>query len=109
LGRWFFNFILELGAATEVAETFIEAVGEVAASSVVEAAVKELKQMSTGLARMYAMLAGKMKPDRATMLHSEFLISPTWRANYQGVRPGRSVGGYPSGCRLIGGDRDLRA
>jgi hypothetical protein len=21
------------------------------------------------------------------MLHSEFLISPTWRANYQGMRP----------------------
>jgi hypothetical protein len=33
------------------------------------------------------MLAGKTMPDRATMLHSEFLISPTWRANCQGVRP----------------------
>jgi hypothetical protein len=37
--------------------------------------VKELKQISTGLARMSAMLAGKTTPDRAAMLHSEFLIS----------------------------------
>jgi hypothetical protein len=49
--------------------------------------VKEPKQISTGLARMSAMLARKMTPNRATMLHSEFLISPTWRANCQGVRP----------------------
>jgi hypothetical protein len=35
---------------------------------------------------MSAMLARKMTPDRAAKLHSEFLISPTWRANYQGVR-----------------------
>jgi hypothetical protein len=46
--------------------------------------VKEPKQIPTGLARMSAMLVGKMTPDRATMLHSEFLISPTWRANCQG-------------------------
>jgi hypothetical protein len=43
--------------------------------------VKELKQISTGLVRMSAMLTRKMTPDRATMLHSEFPISPTWRAN----------------------------
>jgi hypothetical protein len=30
-----------------------------------------------------------MKPDRAAMLHSEVLITPTWRANCQGVRPGQ--------------------
>jgi hypothetical protein len=33
---------------------------------------------------MSAMLVGKMTPDQAAMLHSEFLISPTWRANCQG-------------------------
>jgi hypothetical protein len=50
------------------------------------------------------MLAGKTTPDRAAMLHSEFLISPTWRANCQGVRPGQiRKRGYPSGCRLIDG------
>jgi hypothetical protein len=42
--------------------------------------VKEPKQISTGLARMSAMLAGKTTPDRATMLQSEIPISPTWRA-----------------------------
>jgi hypothetical protein len=38
------------------------------------------------------------------MLHSEFLIFPTWCANCQGVRP-RQIrkGGYPSGCRLSNG------
>jgi hypothetical protein len=35
------------------------------------------------------MLTGKTTPDRATMLHNEFPISPTWRANCQGVRPGQ--------------------
>jgi hypothetical protein len=49
--------------------------------------VKEPKQISTGSARMSAMLARKTTPSRAVMLHSEFLISPTWRANCQGVRP----------------------
>jgi hypothetical protein len=52
--------------------------------------VKEPKQISTGSARMSAMLARKTMPDRAAMLPSEFLISPTWRANCQGVRPGQS-------------------
>jgi hypothetical protein len=43
--------------------------------------VKEPKQISTGLARMSAMLTGKTTPDRATMLHSEFPITPTrWLA-----------------------------
>jgi hypothetical protein len=41
--------------------------------------VKEPKQISTGLARMSAMLTGKTTPDRATMLHSEFPITPTRR------------------------------
>jgi hypothetical protein len=44
---------------------------------VVEVTVKEPKQISTGLVRMSAMLVGKTTPDRVTMLHSEFLISPT--------------------------------
>jgi hypothetical protein len=57
--------------------------------------VKEPKQISTGLARMSTMLARKTTPDRATMLHSEFPISPTWCANCQGVRPGRSARWLP--------------
>jgi hypothetical protein len=51
--------------------------------------MKEPKQIPTRLARMSAMLAGKMTPDRAAMLHSEFLIFPTWCANCYGVRPGQ--------------------
>jgi hypothetical protein len=86
LGGWVFDFLLELEAATGVAEAFTETVGEVAAASVVEVAVNELNQISTGLARMSAMLVGKTTLDRATMLHCEFPISPTWRANCQGVR-----------------------
>jgi hypothetical protein len=67
--------------ASKVAGASTKAVGEVAAASVVEVAVKEPKQISTGLARMSAMLVGKTTPDQAAMLHSEFLISPTWCAN----------------------------
>jgi ubiquinone biosynthesis protein UbiJ len=70
-----------MGVSTDVAGAFMETVGEVTAASVVEVIVKELKQISTGLVRMSAMLTRKMTPDRATMLHSEFPISPTWRAN----------------------------
>jgi hypothetical protein len=55
----------------------MEVVGEVAAASVVEVAVKDPKHISMGLARMSAMLAGKTTPDQATMLHSEFPIAPT--------------------------------
>jgi hypothetical protein len=47
------------------------------AASAVEVAVKEPKPISIGLARMSAILARKATPDRATMLHSEFSISPT--------------------------------
>jgi hypothetical protein len=56
-------------------------VEEVAAASVVEVAVKEPKKVSTGLARMSTMPAGKTTPDRTTMLHIEFPISPTWHSN----------------------------
>jgi hypothetical protein len=62
---------------------------EVTAASVVEVAMKEPKQISMGSTRMYAMLAGKTTLDRATMLQSEFPITPTWRANCQGVRLGQ--------------------
>jgi hypothetical protein len=77
LGGWVFEFLPGLGAASEVAGAFAEAAGEVIAASAVEVAVKKLKQISTGLARMSAMLTGKRTPDRAAMLHNEFLISPT--------------------------------
>jgi hypothetical protein len=77
LGGWVFDIWLELGAATGIAGAFMETVRGVATASVVEVAVKEPKQISTGLARMSAMLAGKETPDRATMLHSEFPIAPT--------------------------------
>jgi hypothetical protein len=49
--------------------------------------VKEPKQISMESERMSTILVGKTTPDRAAMLHSEFLIAPTWRANFQGVRP----------------------
>jgi hypothetical protein len=81
LGGGLFDFLPELGVASKVAGASTKAVGEVAAASVVEVAVKEPKQISTGLARMSAMLVGKTTPDQAAMLHSEFLISPTWCAN----------------------------
>jgi hypothetical protein len=77
LGRWVFDFLLELGAASSVAGAFMEVVDEVTATSVVEVVVKEPKQISMGLVRMSAMLAEKTTPDRDTMLHSEFPISST--------------------------------
>jgi hypothetical protein len=58
--RWSpFDFLLELGAASGVAGASTKAVGEVAAAGVVEVIVKEPKQISTGLARMSVMLAGR--------------------------------------------------
>jgi hypothetical protein len=87
LGEWVLDSRPELGAASDVAGALVEVVGEVAATSMVDVVVKEPKQISTGSMRMSAMLAGKTTPDQAAMLHSEFLISPTWRANCQGVRP----------------------
>jgi hypothetical protein len=83
-GRVGLRLLTGAGAASGVTGAFTEAVGEVAAASVVEVVVKEPKQISMGLARMSAMLAGKTTPNRATMLHSEFPISPTWRQNCQG-------------------------
>jgi hypothetical protein len=87
LGGWVFDFWPELGATPDVTGTFTEAVGEVAAASTVEVTVKEPKKISMGSASMSSMLAGKTTPDRVAMLHSEFLISPAWCANCQGVRP----------------------
>jgi hypothetical protein len=95
LGGWVFDFLPELGAASDVAGAIAEAAGEVAAASVIEVAVKEPKQISTGLERMSAMVVGKRMPDRAAMLHSEFLISPTWRANCQGWDLHKSARGLP--------------
>jgi hypothetical protein len=57
LDSWVFDFLLALEVATGVAGAFTETVGEVSTASVVEVAVKEPKQISTGLARMSAMLA----------------------------------------------------
>jgi hypothetical protein len=51
------------------------------------------------------MLVGKTTPDRATMLHSELPIPPTWRANFQGVRPGQIRKGATQavvGCLMEG-------
>jgi hypothetical protein len=79
-----FDFLSELGAASKVTGASTEAAGEVTAASGVEVAVKEPKQISTTSARMSAILDRKTTPDRTAMLHSEFLISPTWRANCQG-------------------------
>jgi hypothetical protein len=81
LGGWVFDFSPELGTTFRVTRASTEAASEVAAACEVEDAVKEPKQISTGSARMSAILAGKTTPDRAAMLHSEFLISPTWCAN----------------------------
>jgi hypothetical protein len=57
--------------------TFAEVAGEVTAAIRIEVVAKEPKQISMGSVRMSAMLTAKTTPDRATMLHSEFLISPT--------------------------------
>jgi hypothetical protein len=83
---WAGNAKSETGTATGVTEIFTAVTGEVAAADTAKVAVKKPKQISTGLARM---LAGKTTPDQATMMHNEFPITPTWRANYQGVRPGQ--------------------
>jgi hypothetical protein len=37
----------------------------------------------------------KMMLSRASIMRSEFPITPTWHANCQGVRPGRSARGLP--------------
>jgi hypothetical protein len=81
LDGWVFDFSPELGTAFNVIGASTEAASEVAAACEVEVAMKEPKQISTGSARMSTILAGKTMPGRAAMLHSEFLISPTWRTN----------------------------
>jgi hypothetical protein len=77
LDWWVFGFGLDLGVATGTAGTFMETVGEVIVTSVVEVTVNEPKQIYTGLERMSAMLVGKTTADQAAMLHSEFPITPT--------------------------------
>jgi hypothetical protein len=52
----------------------------------------------------------KMTLGRATMLHIEFPITPTWRANRQGVRPAQIRKGATQA--VVGGlmgDQDLKA
>jgi hypothetical protein len=107
LGEWVFDSRPELGAAPNVVGTFVEVVGEVISASRVEVVVKEPKQISTGSARMSTMLTGKTTPDRAAMLHSEFLISPTWRANCQWVSPPPILKGATQAVvgGLMGGSR----
>jgi hypothetical protein len=78
---WVSDVRSETSSVVGVNTIFAVVTGEVVAVNTVEVAVKELKQISTGLARMSAMLAGKTTPNRGTMLHSEFPISPTWRDN----------------------------
>jgi hypothetical protein len=51
--------------------------GVIVVAGMAKVVVKEPKKISTGLARMSVMLAGKTTPDWVTMLHSEFPISPT--------------------------------
>jgi hypothetical protein len=49
--------------------------------------------MSTGLARMSAILSGKMMPlVEAIELHENFDSAPTWRASCQMVRSGQPTG-----------------
>jgi hypothetical protein len=66
------------------------------------------RRAATRRSPSFFVLSPKMALSLATMLHNELPISPSWHANCQGVRPVDPLGGYPSGFRLIGGDRDLR-
>jgi hypothetical protein len=86
LGGWVSVTRTETGVALDVVTAHPATAEEVVVTGTVEVMVKEPKQI-TGLARMAAMLAEKTTPDWATMLHSEFPIAPTWRANCQGERP----------------------
>ena len=88
LGGWVSDTRSGTETAADAVTTFSEVAGGVEAAGAGEVDVKDPKQISTGSARKAAMLAGKTTPDWATMLHSEFPIAPTWRANCQGVRPG---------------------
>jgi hypothetical protein len=81
LGGWVSIVGSKTVVVTSTTTTCLAATGEVVDTGTGEVAVKEPKKISTGSARMAAMLAGKTTPDRATMLHSEFPIAPTWHAN----------------------------
>jgi hypothetical protein len=90
-------------AATGAAATRSVAAAEVALTGTGEVVVKEPEHISTGLVRMVYMLAGKTTLDRATMLHSEFPIAPTWRANCQGGETWIDLlGATQAVCRLMG-------
>jgi hypothetical protein len=82
LGGWVSVAGSETRVVTDTTVTYLAANEKVVVAGTDEVIVKEPKQISTGLARMSAMLVGKTTPDRATMPHSEFPIAPTWCANY---------------------------
>jgi hypothetical protein len=104
LGGWVFDFLPELGATSEVVGAFMGDVGEVAAANVVEVTVKEPKQISTGLARMSAMLAGK-KDNRSGCHAAQRVPDLPFLARQMsgGETCTDPKGGYPSGCRLSSG------
>jgi hypothetical protein len=56
LGGWAINFLPELGTTSKVTGASTEAVDEVATGSASDVAMKEPKQISTGLARMSAIV-----------------------------------------------------
>jgi hypothetical protein len=67
-----------------------------------------LKQMSTALARMAAILSGKMTPlVEAIELHEELWFPPTWCANWQMVRSRQPAGVLTPGFNCSAG-WDLR-
>ena len=80
------------------------------ATGAVDLVGMEPKQMSMGLARKSAMLAGKMIPrEDAIKSHEELPIAPTWCANCQRLRSEQSTGGSTLVVYLLGGgDQELR-
>jgi hypothetical protein len=66
-----------MGVVTGADMSYSGVTGEAVPARAGEVVVKDPKQISTGLARMAAMLARRTTLDRATILHSEFPIAPT--------------------------------
>jgi hypothetical protein len=66
LGGWFSDVGSETGLVIGFAAICTADTEDVVAVGTLEVVVKEPKQISTGLARMAAMLTGKTTPDRAT-------------------------------------------
>jgi hypothetical protein len=59
LGRWVSDARSETGAGAGTVTIFKVVTWEIVAARTVNVAVKELKQISIGLARMFTMLTGK--------------------------------------------------